>query len=214
LAIAVAMTLEEPLAPPSTGPQRTCIATGETGAPERMIRFVVGPEGDVVPDLARRLPGRGLWVKAERSAVERAVAKNLFARAARASVKPAADLPERVERLLLERALADLSRARRAGRAVAGFVKVEQMVGQRRAGLLVVADEADGDGLGKLKAASREHGLPIAHLGDAAALGGIFGREQAVYVAVARDDAGGAFIERIEAGAARWRGYRLNSSLG
>jgi uncharacterized protein len=214
LAFAVAMSLEEPLAPPSTGPQRTCIATGETGAPERMIRFVVGPEGDVVPDLARRLPGRGLWVKAERAAVERAVAKNLFARAARASVKPASDLAERVERLLLERALADLSRARRAGRAVAGFVKVEQMVGQRRAGLLVVADEADGDGLGKLKAASRENGLPIARLGDAAALGGIFGREQAVYVAVARDDAGGAFIERIEAGAARWRGYRLNSSLG
>lgn len=214
MAFAIAMTLEEPLAPPSTGPQRTCIATGETGAPERMIRFVVGPEGDVVPDLARRLPGRGLWVKAERAAVERAVAKNLFARAARASVKPASDLAERVERLLLERALADLSRARRAGRAVAGFVKVEQMVGQRRAGLLVVADEADGDGLGKLKAASRENGLPIARLGDAAALGGIFGREQAVYVAVARDDAGGAFIERIEAGAARWRGYRLNSSLG
>jgi uncharacterized protein len=207
LAFAVAMTLEEPLAPPSTGPQRTCIATGETGAPERMIRFVVGPEGDVVPDLARRLPGRGLWVKAERAAVERAVAKNLFARAARASVKPASDLAERVERLLLERALADLSRARRAGRAIAGFVKVEQMVGQRRAGLLVVADEADGDGLGKLKAT----GLPIARLGDAAALGGIFGREQAVYVAVARDDAGGAFIERIEAGAARWRGYRLNT---
>ena len=181
MAFAVAMSLEEPLAPPSTGPQRTCIATGETGAPERMIRFVVGPEGDVVPDLARRLPGRGLWVKAERAAVERAVAKNLFAKAARASVKPASDLAERAE---------------------------------RRAGLLVVADEADGDGLGKLKAASRENGLPIARLGDAAALGGIFGREQAVYVAVARDDAGGAFIERIEAGAARWHGYRLNSSLG
>ena len=213
MALAIAMTLEEPLAPPSTGPQRTCIATGETGAPERMIRFVVGPDSDVVPDLARRLPGRGLWVKAERAEVERAVAKNLFARAARnatgASVKPASDLAERVERLLLERALADLSRARRAGRAVAGFVRVEQMVGQRRAGLLVVADEADGDGLGKLKAT----GLPIARLGDAAALGGIFGREQAVYAAVARDDANGAFIERIEAGAARWRGYRLNSSL-
>lgn len=214
MAFATAMSRAEPEAPPPTGPQRTspirtCIATGETGAPERMIRFVVGPEGDVVPDLARRLPGRGLWVKAERAAVERAVAKNLFAKAARASVKPAADLAERVERLLLERALADLSRARRAGRAVSGFVKVEQMMGQRRAGLLIVADEADGDGLGKLKAS----GLPIARLGDAAALGGIFGREQAVYVAVARDDAGGAFIERIETGAARWRGYRMNSSL-
>jgi predicted RNA-binding protein YlxR (DUF448 family) len=202
------MSLEEPVAPPSTGPQRTCIATGETDAPERMIRFVIGPESDVVPDLARRLPGRGLWVKAERKAVEHAVAKNLFAKAARASVKPASDLGERVEWLLLERALADLGRARRAGRAVSGFVKVEQMIGRRRAGLLVVADEADGDGLGKLRAS----GLPIARLGDAVALGGIFGREQAVYVAVACDDAGGAFIERIEAGAARWHGYRLSSS--
>jgi uncharacterized protein len=208
LALAAAMTRAEPVAPASSGPLRTCIVTGETGAPERMIRFVVGPEGDVVPDLARRLPGRGLWVTAERALVERAVAKNLFAKAARASVKPAPDLADRVERLLLERALADLGRARRAGRAVAGFVKVEQMVGQRRAGLLVVAAEADGDGLAKLKGS----GLPIARLGDAAALGGIFGREQAVYAAVARDDAGGAFIERIEAGAARWRGYRTNSN--
>jgi predicted RNA-binding protein YlxR (DUF448 family) len=202
------MTRIEPTAPAASGPLRTCIATGETGAPERMIRFVVGPEGDVVPDLARRLPGRGMWVRAERATVERAVAKNLFAKAAHAAVRPAADLPERVERLLLERALSDLGRARRAGRAVAGFVKVEQMVGQRRAGLLVVADEAQGDGLDKLRAS----GLPIARLGDAAALGGIFGREQTVYAAVARDDAGGEFIQRIEAGAARWRGYRLNST--
>lgn len=211
MAFAVAMPQTEPTLA-VTGPQRTCIATGEEGTPERMIRFVVGPQGDVVPDLARRLPGRGMWVRAERLAVERAVAKNLFAKAARgrtgAAVKPAADLPERVERLLLERALADLGRARRAGRAVAGFVKVEQMIGQRKAGLLVVADEAQGDGLGKLRAS----GLPIARLGDATALGGLFGRDQAVYVAVARDDAGGEFIQRIEVGAARWRGYRLNST--
>jgi len=56
-----------------TGPLRTCIATGEEGAPERMIRFVVGPDGEVVPDLARRLPGRGMWVRAERAAVVIAV---------------------------------------------------------------------------------------------------------------------------------------------
>jgi predicted RNA-binding protein YlxR (DUF448 family) len=207
LVFAIAMTQPEPTAA-LTGPLRTCIATGEEGTPERMIRFVVGPQGDVVPDLARRLPGRGMWLRAERLAVERAVAKNLFAKAARASIKPAADLPERVERLLLERALSDLGRARRAGRAVAGFVKVEQMIGRQRAGLLIVADEADGDGLGKLGGS----GLPIARLGDAAALGGLFGRDQAVYVAVARDDAGGEFIQRIAVGAARWRGYRLNSA--
>ncbi len=74
--------------------------------------------------------------------------------------------------------------------------------------MLVVAEEADGDGLQKLRAT----GLPIERLGDAAALGGIFGREQAVYVAVARDDAGGAFIERISVGAARWRGFRSNGA--
>lgn len=189
-------------------PLRTCIATGEQAAPERMIRFVVGPDGDVVPDLARRLPGRGMWVQANRAALERAVARKLFSKAARAAVKAADDLPERVERLLLERVLADLGRARRAGRAVAGFVKVEQMIGRGRAGLLVVASEADGDGLGKLGAS----GLPIAQLGDATSLGRLFGREQTVYVAVARDDAGGTFIGRIEAGAARWCGYRQNTS--
>lgn len=194
--------------PTVSGPVRTCIVTGTQGAPERMIRFVVGPDGDVVPDLARRLPGRGLWVTAERAAVERAVAKKMFSRAARAAVTASADLPDRVERLILERVLADLGRARRAGRAVAGFVKVEQMIARQRAGLVVVADEADGDGLGKLSA----RGLPIARLGDATALGGIFGRDQAVYAAVARDDAGGEFVQRIAVGAARWRGYRLNST--
>src|SRR5258708_6811356 len=125
------------------------VALGEKAGPERMIRFVVGPQGDGVPDLARRLRGRGMWVRAERAAVERAVAKNLFAKSAKAAVRPAADLPERVERLLLERALSDLGRARRAGRAVAGFVRVEQMIGQRRAGLLIVAHRAGRRGLGQ-----------------------------------------------------------------
>jgi predicted RNA-binding protein YlxR (DUF448 family) len=187
---------------------RTCIVTGETLPPERMIRFVVGPDADVVPDLARRLPGRGMWLKAERAIVERAVAKKAFARAARAAVTAAADLPQRVEQLLLQRALEDLARARRAGRAVAGFVKVEQMIGQSRAGLVVVSEEAEGDGLGKLQAS----GLPIERLGSADNLGGVFGRERAVYVAVARDDASGAFIQRIAGGAARWRRYRSNGA--
>jgi hypothetical protein len=193
---------------PEPGTVRTCIVTGEALPPERMIRFVVGPDGDVVPDLARRLPGRGMWLKAERAMVEQAVAKKAFARAARAAVKVGPDLPQRVEKLLLDRALADLSRARRAGRAVAGFVKVEQMIGQRRAGLLVVAEEAEGDGLGKLQAS----GLPLERLGSVANLGGVFGREQAVYVAVARDEASGAFTQRITDGAARWRRYRSNGA--
>ena len=200
--------IEPHLSAPPAGPVRTCIVTGEKGTPERMIRFVVGPEGEVVPDLARKLPGRGLWVRAERAAVEQAVARKSFAKAARAAVSAPADLGERIERLLLGRVLEDLSRARRAGRAVAGFVKVEQLIGRGRAGLLVVAAEADGDGIAKLSAT----GLPLERLGDAASLGGVFGREQAVYVAVAHDDRSGQFIQRIAGGAARWRGYRLNGA--
>jgi predicted RNA-binding protein YlxR (DUF448 family) len=187
---------------------RTCIVTGAERAPAEMVRFVVGPEGNVVPDLARQLPGRGIWVTAQRAVVEQAVAKKLFSKAARAQVRADEDLPARVERLLLERALGDLSRARRAGRAVAGFVRVEQMLGHGRAGLLIVADEADGDGLAKLT----KIGLPLERLGTKENLGGVFGRDQAVYVAVMRDDASGQFIQRIAGGAARWRNYRLNSA--
>ena len=190
------------------GPVRTCLVTGAEQKPEHMLRFVVGPEGEVVPDLARSLPGRGMWVTAERSAVEQAVARKLFSRAARAAVKAPADLAERVERLLRDRVLEDLGRARRAGRAVAGFVRVEQMIGQGRAGLLIVPEEADGDGLAKL----RTSGLPVERLADAGALGGVFGREQAVYVAVARDDRSGQFVQRIAGGAARWRRYRPNGA--
>ena len=212
MSLAAAMIEPHLPAPPagtsSSGSVRTCIVTGEAAAPERMIRFVVGPGGEVVPDLARKLPGRGLWVRAEQAAVAEAVTRKLFAKAARAAVTAPADLAERVERLLLGRVLEDLSRARRAGRAVAGFVKVEQMVGRGQAGLLIVAAESEGDGLAKLAAS----GVPLERLGDAALLGGVFGREQAVYVAVAHDDRSGHFIQRIAGGAARWRGYRLNGA--
>ncbi len=199
---------EEVAAPAAAGPLRTYLVTGAEKNPEHMLRFVVGPEGEVVPDLARRLPGRGMWVKAERKAVEQAVARKLFSKAARASVKASPDLADRIERLLRDRALEDLGRARRAGRAVAGFVRVEQMIDQGRAGLLIVPEEADGDGLARL----RTSGLPVERLADAAALGGIFGREHAVYVAVARDDRSGQFVQRIAGDAARWRRYRLNSA--
>ena len=190
------------------GPVRTCIVTGEERAPQLMIRFVIGPDNEVVPDLARCLPGRGMWVTAERKLVEQAMAKKAFSKAARAQVHAGDDLAVRIERMMLDSALALIGRARRAGRAVAGFVKVEQAVGRNQAGLLVVASEADGDGLSKLRAS----GLPIERLADAEALGGVFGRDQAVYVAISRDDAGGHFIERIAGGAARWRAFRGHSA--
>src|SRR3954462_2678103 len=78
---------------------RMCIVTRESGSPDELIRFVAAPDGTVVPDLKRELPGRGCWVKIDRSLVEKAVAKKLFARALKTDVKAAEDLGERVERL-------------------------------------------------------------------------------------------------------------------
>lgn len=189
---------------PSAGPERTCIVERTARPAGELVRFVVSPDGNVVPDLARRLPGRGVWVTARWAAVEEATRRGAFARAFRAAVTASDDLGSRIERLLLEGALADLGRARRAGRAVAGFTKAGEWVERGRAGLLVVPLAAAGDGLDKLAARA----VPVARLGDEAALGGIFGRDAAVYCAVARDDAGGRFVERIAGAAARWRRYR------
>jgi len=183
------------------GPLRTCLASGETRAPDDMIRFVVGPDGRLVPDLARKLPGRGLWVTASRAALERAIARKAFARAARRAVAVDADLPERLERLLRERALDALALARRAGAAVNGFAKVEERLRGARLGLVVCADEAQAsDGRGKLAG----RGVAVVDFVDAAALGRIFGRDDATYIGIAA----GPVARRVAAEMGRWAAYR------
>src|SRR5258708_39003443 len=103
---------------------RRCIVTGVVRPKPELVRFVVGPDGTVVPDIAARLPGRGLWLTARRDIMEAAGAKRLFGRAARAPVTVPGDLAERGE-ILLRRRCADLiGLARRSRRAVAGYEKV------------------------------------------------------------------------------------------
>src|SRR5689334_22217320 len=87
-----------------TGPERTCVATRRVRPLDELIRFVAAPDGTVVPDIRRRLPGRGVWVTASRAAVEQAVKRNAFARGLKAQVSAPADLPGQVERLLIEAA--------------------------------------------------------------------------------------------------------------
>ncbi|MCW5753039.1 MAG: RNA-binding protein, partial [Alphaproteobacteria bacterium] len=127
-------------------PERRCIATGETKGPGEMVRFVVGPEGGIVPDLAGDLPGRGIWVSARRDCLELAVRKRLFARAARADVTVPPDLADLVERLVARRALDLLGLARRAGQVVAGFEKVRERLAAGRVAVLVQAGDAAPDG--------------------------------------------------------------------
>ena len=105
-------------------PERRCIVTGEVQPKAGLIRFVAGPDGQVVPDLAEKLPGRGIWVSADRAAIDKAAAKGLFSRAAKAPVKAPVGLDDLVEAGVARRLVELVSLARKSGRAVAGFEKV------------------------------------------------------------------------------------------
>jgi len=137
------------------GSERTCIVNRRSGSPDGLVRFVVGPEGDVVPDVKARLPGRGAWVTATRPGVAEAVKRKLFARAFKREVTVAADLPDLVEKLLEAQAIAALSLANKAGAVVTGFSKVEGALAEGKvAGLLHAADASD-DGVRKIGQAAR-----------------------------------------------------------
>lgn len=182
------------------GPIRKCLATGARKPQAEMIRFVLGPDAEVVPDLAQRLPGRGMWLSADLGSIKTACARNLFAKAARSRARPPADLDVRVERLMARRCIEILSLARRAGEAVTGFEKVRAMIVRGDAALLVEAADGAEDGRRKLMgalAAAREAGAtsgatgasraatPILSTLDAAEIGEAFGRERAVHAALA-----------------------------
>jgi hypothetical protein len=134
---------------------RTCIVTREEGGPDGLIRFVAGPDGKVVPDLKRQLPGRGVWVTARREMVETAVRKHLFARGLKENVEAGPNLPGDVERLLEAAALSALSMARKAGLVVTGFTKVDAAIRSGKAALLLNASDAAEDGVRKLAQAVR-----------------------------------------------------------
>lgn len=133
--------------------ERRCIVTGEIGSKENLIRFVVGPGDMVVPDLGEKLPGRGLWVSARREAVEKAIAKGLFAKAARAKAEAGETLADEVEALLARRASAALGLARKAGELVTGFEKVMAEISAGRLAILIQARDGSEDGSGKLAGA-------------------------------------------------------------
>jgi predicted RNA-binding protein YlxR (DUF448 family) len=186
-----------------TGPVRRCIASGERMAPERMIRFVVGPEDRLVPDVAGKLPGRGIWVEARRGALEQAMAKRLFARAARKPVVVDADLPALVDRLIERQCLDMIGLAKRAGAAVAGFDKVEAMLRKGPVGVLLEASDGAEDGREKLRRIAQ--GAPVVSLFPAAVLAGTLGREGIVVHAVI---ARGKLAKRIIAASDRLAALR------
>jgi predicted RNA-binding protein YlxR (DUF448 family) len=140
--------------------ERRDIVTGEVMEEDALIRFVAGPGGVVTPDLARKLPGRGLWVAADRVSVETAARKGLFARAAKAKLSAPADLADQVERLMLGRLLSALGLARKAGELTSGFEKALAAINAGKAAFLVEAVDGAADGRRKLLAAFRRSPRP------------------------------------------------------
>ncbi|WP_298127296.1 RNA-binding protein [Brevundimonas sp.] len=135
--------------------ERRDLATRQVMDESRLIRFVAAPDGSVAPDLGRKLPGRGMWVEATRAAVDEAVKRNLFARAAKAQLKPAPDLSDRIEGLLARRCLDQLGLARREGVLISGFEKAAAAIRAGRAAWLIEASDGAADGRGKLLALAR-----------------------------------------------------------
>ena len=186
--------------------ERTCIVTRKSGAPDELIRFVVGPDSALVPDLKRNLPGRGCWVTADRVHVDRAAAKKLFARALKAEVERPADLGDMVDRLLARAALGSLGLARKAGAVALGAAKVEAAVRSGNALAVLHAAEAsagrrqeDHPGAPRDGAARRSRKSLLYKLFSEAELGLALGGPNVIHAAVLAGDAGRAALKRIVA---------------
>jgi predicted RNA-binding protein YlxR (DUF448 family) len=137
------------------GMLRSCALTRELKPVEAMLRFVVGPAGEAVPDVKRKLPGRGIWITATRAALEEAVKRRVFARGFKREVKVAADLAAQAEQLMLRAALDALAIAGKSGAVLTGFSKVEAAIGSGNAVALIHAADGSADGKRKLTAVLR-----------------------------------------------------------
>jgi predicted RNA-binding protein YlxR (DUF448 family) len=168
---------------PERGPLRRCLVTRDSLPKEAMIRFVLDPERVVVPDLAGKLPGRGMWLSAKADVLERAVKRGAFSRAARGTVQLPPDLHARIEDGLKRRLRDLVGFARRSGQAICGREAVREWMQSGKAGLLVEASDGSPNERARLVGG---RGLPVVAPLSADMLGGVFGRDHAVHVAIAR----------------------------
>lgn len=185
------------------GPDRKCIATGEVQPKYGLIRFVAGPDDRIVPDVLGKLPGRGIYVAADRTALQKAVDKKLFARGAKKPVTIPDGLVSEVEAQLARRVVDLISLQRKAGKAVAGYEKVKSWLQMEEAEVLIQA--VDGSGRGKSKLSTPHFGHYIGWL-TADELGLAFGRQTVIHGALAS----GGLTQRVVEEANRLKGVREN----
>jgi predicted RNA-binding protein YlxR (DUF448 family) len=185
---------------------RMCIVTRESGSPDELIRFVAAPDGTVAPDLKRELPGRGCWVKADRSLVEKAGTKKLFARALKADVKAADDLGERLDRLLAMQLMQMMNMARKAGQLVSGSAKVDAAVRSGAALAVFHSTDAAADGVRKIDQARKawhlgmetEEEIPSFRLFSESEMEGVMGQNAFIHAAVLAGQAGEGVVKRAK----------------
>ena len=185
---------------------RMCIVTRESGSPDELIRFVAAPDGTVIADLKRQLPGRGCWVKIDRSLVDKAVAKKLFARALKADVKAAAELGETVDTLLVQQLMQMMNMARKAGQFVTGSAKVDAAVRSGAAIAVFHATNAAEDGVRKIDQARKawhlgmetEEEIPSYRLFSESEMEGLMGQNAFIHAAVLAGQAGEGVVKRAK----------------
>jgi predicted RNA-binding protein YlxR (DUF448 family) len=190
--------------------ERRDIVSGTVMPDSRLMRFVAGPDGVVVPDASAKLPGRGLWVESSRKAVLAAVEKKLFSRAAKAQVTATADLADRADKALVTRMLGDLGIARRSGQLLLGFDNVLRgLEGPKPPRALIEAFDGARDGKRKLYAAAHrlELNCVVIESLTSAELGLALGRENVIHAAVQP----GGLAERLTFDAERLSGFRLRT---
>jgi predicted RNA-binding protein YlxR (DUF448 family) len=181
---------------------RMCLVTREVRPTAELFRFVADPEGRLVLDRKRKLPGRGVWVTARADHVRKAAAKNLFARALRAPVRIDGDLAAMVERQLREAVLGALGLARKAGALIAGFDTVEEAIKGGRVAAVIHARDAGPDGVAKLQSALRRAGIgrqiPILRLLTGEELSLALGRPNVIHAALLAGRASHHALDQID----------------
>lgn len=182
--------------------ERQCALSRAVLPVSELMRFVLDPEGQVVPDLKRQLPGRGVWVTATREAVGTAVKKRVFSKAFKAEVKVEPGLADLIDTLLVKGVLSSLSLCRKAGELVTGFSKVEAALRRDPVVALIHASDASGDGIRKLAAAAASQtelasGRPVVRLFDSTQLDLALGRTNVIHAALLAGRASEGFLERV-----------------
>jgi predicted RNA-binding protein YlxR (DUF448 family) len=185
---------------------RMCAVSREVRPIDELIRFVVSPQGEVIPDLKRKLPGRGLWISASRGTVAEAVRRHQFSRGFKRDVRAAATLPADTEALLVRSAAEALAMAAKAGQVVSGFAKVEALLEQGKAEALIHASDGAADGIRKLDAIagqrSRNIGesplLAIVTVLTSAELDLALGRSNVIHAALLAGPASKTFLSRCQ----------------